>query len=78
MLYRHRKQAEITASIGNESSASTATLLERLKRDLSVLDHDPSASREITSKVIHEFCRRYGITHEFLPPKKPCVGEAGA
>jgi hypothetical protein len=61
MLYRHRKQAEITASIGNESRSYAATLLERLKRDLSVLDHDPSASREIASKVIHEFCRRYGI-----------------
>jgi hypothetical protein len=64
MLYRHRKQAEITASIGNEPSASTAVLVERLKRDLAALDHDPCASRESASKVIHELCRRYGIAGE--------------
>jgi hypothetical protein len=61
MLYRHRKQAEITASIGNETSASTATLLDRLKQDLSRLDKDPEASKVSASRAIRELCHRYGI-----------------
>ena len=61
MLYRLRRERLVTESIGNEGNASTPVLLDRLKRDLSALDHDPSASRESASKVIHEFCRRYGI-----------------
>lgn len=58
MLYRSRRETAITESIGNEESASTPVLVERLKRDL---DHDPDASRESASRVIHELCRRYGI-----------------
>ncbi len=61
MLYRSRREAAITESIGNEGSASTAVLVERLKRELPRLDHDPDASRESVSNVIHELCHRYGI-----------------
>jgi hypothetical protein len=61
MLYRSRRETAITESIGNEGSASTAVLVDRLKRELTRLDQIPDASRGSASKVIHELCRRYGI-----------------
>lgn len=71
--YRHRLRQEERLATLNTQQLRRSVLLERLKRELAAIDHEPRYENALThrnaaSVIVRELVARYGLNAEEVQP----------